>query len=99
MRIQAYLRILSDEATIRAIHKETSVPGATIKQLKARRGADGEDRWWNWATELVDLDLSDIDRGIKALLIQCQPFFPAIKKYQGSETDIYLEVVTRYKEN
>ena len=25
--------------------------------------------------------------------------FPSIKKYEGPETDVYLEIVTRYKEN
>jgi|SRR5579864_1294818 len=96
MRIQAYLRVVSDEATIRAIHKDASIPGATIKQLKAPRGTGGDDWWWNWGTEPVNLDLEDVDRGVKALLLQCRPFFPDIRKYP--ETDIYLEVVTRYDE-
>jgi hypothetical protein len=35
MRSQAYLRILSNEATIRAFHSETDFPHADIKQVKA----------------------------------------------------------------
>ncbi len=90
---------MGDEATIRSLHSETGIPGAAIRQLKAPGGATGDEKRWNWGTAPVDLDLEDVDRGLKALLIQCRPFFPGIKKYQGPETDIYLEVVTRYKEN
>ena len=46
MRIQAYLRVVSDEATIRAIHKDANIPGATIKRLKAPRGTGSDDWWW-----------------------------------------------------
>lgn len=97
MRIQAYLRVLSTEATIRALHTETDVPQASIMQLKARRGKVGDDMWWNWQTERVSVDMDNPDDGLRALLLAHRPIFPIIKKHQGPETDIYLEVVTQYE--
>jgi hypothetical protein len=64
MRIQAYLRILSNEATIRAFHSETDVPHADIQQVKAPN-----DMWWNWQTERVPIDLDNPDAGFRALLL------------------------------
>ncbi len=67
MRIQAYLRILSDEDTILEIEKETSLSNATIKQLKAKRGVLGEEMWWNWETSRVPIDADNPDDGKSAL--------------------------------
>ncbi len=97
MRIQAYLRILSDEDTIREIEKETSLSNATIKQLKAKRGVLGEEMWWNRETSRVPIDADNPDDGLKALLLAHRPIFPIIK-HEGPEADIYLEVVTQYEE-
>ena len=97
MRIQAYLRILSTEATIRALHSETNVPNASIKQVKARRGRVGNEVWWNWQTERVSIDVENPDGGFRALLLVHKPIFRIIKKRQGPETDIYLEAVTQYE--
>ena len=96
MRIQAYLRILSNEATIRALQSETIIPHASIKKLKARRGTV-EDMWWNWQTEPVPIDTGNPDDGFRALLLAHRPIFPIIKRHQGPETDIYLEAVTWYE--
>jgi|SRR5437867_6179929 len=41
MRIEAYLRVLSDEATIRTIHKETNIPDASVRELKGCRAFCG----------------------------------------------------------
>src|SRR5712671_6799929 len=97
MRIQAYLRVLSNEATIRALHSETNVPEARIEQLKARRGKVEDDMWWDWRTQRVPIDTNNPDDGLRALLLAHKPILPIIKRLQGPETDIYLEVVTQYE--
>jgi hypothetical protein len=89
LRIQAYLRILSNEATIRAFHSETNLPHASIKLRKSQ--------CWTWQTERVPIDLENPDDGFKALLLAHRPIFPIFKKHQGPETDIYLEVITQYE--
>jgi hypothetical protein len=98
MHIEAYLRILGDEDTIRAIEKETRLPNASIKQLKARRGVPGEAMWWNWETARTPIDIDNPDDGLRALLLAHRPIFPIIKKHHGPQTDVYLEVVTQYEE-
>ena len=97
MRVEAYLRVLGDEAIIRAIHAETNLPNASIKRLKARRGASEEEMWWNWQTTRTPIEAGNPDDGLRALLEAHRPIFPIIKKNQA-ETDIYLEVVTQYDE-
>ena len=98
MRIQAYLRVLSDEETIRALSKEANLSNASIKQLKARRGMLGEELWWNWETARTPIDIDNPDDGFRALLLAHRPIFPIIKKHHGPQTDVYLEVVTQYEE-
>ncbi len=98
MRIEAYLRILSDEDTIRKIEKETHLSNATIKQVKARRGLTGNEMCWNWETSRVPIDIEKVDDGLKELLLSYSQIFPTIKRHEGPETDIYLEVVMRYEE-
>jgi len=97
MRIQAYLRILSDENTIRAFEKEASVSNASIKRLKASSGLLGNDWWWNWQTAKISIDTDNPDEGLRTLLHAHRPIFPIIKKYQRLEADVYLEVVTQYE--
>lgn len=99
MRMQTYLRVVSDETTICSLQKEANIPGSTVKQPKSSTGGIGEDRWWSWQTAIVDLDLNDEDRGVKNLLIQCRPLLFGIKKHQGPETEVILEVVTHYRQN
>ena len=67
-------------------------------ELKAPIDSIGKEMWWNWQTELVSIDINDTDAGLKELLLAHRSFFPLIKKCEGPETDIYLEVVTQYKE-
>jgi hypothetical protein len=95
--MEAYLRVLGDETTIRAIHAETNLPNASIKRLKARRGTFEEGMWWDWQTERTSIKADNADDGLRALLQAHRPVFPIIKKNQA-ETDIYLEVVTQYDE-
>jgi hypothetical protein len=97
MRIQAYLRILSTEASIRALHSETNLPHASIKETKARRGTVSDDVWWNWQTQQVPIDVENPDDGFRALLLAHKPIFPIIKRWLGPETDVYLEVITQYE--
>jgi hypothetical protein len=97
MHIQAYLRILSTEGTIRALHSETGVAHASIEETKARRGEAGDGVWWYWQTQQVPIDTDNPDDGLRALLLAHRPIFPIIKRHQGPETDIYLEVVTQYE--
>src|SRR4029077_10584877 len=73
-------------------------PNASIKRLKARRGVSDEEMWWNWQTESVPIDIDNTDDGLKELLLAHRQIFPIIRKHEGPETDIYLEVVTRYEE-
>jgi hypothetical protein len=98
MIIHAYIRVLGDEDTIQAIHKETNVPNAKIKRLKARRGTLGDDNWWDWGIEPTKLDTDKPDDGIKAILRRYRPIFPAISKH-AADVDIYVEIVARYSEN
>jgi hypothetical protein len=97
MRIYAYIRVLSNETTIRALHSETNVPHANIEQLKARDG-EGE-FWWNWRTEQVSIDVDNPDDGLNKLLRTYRAYFPTIRKHQGQEAEIYLEVVTQYEKS
>jgi hypothetical protein len=98
MRMQTYLRVVSDETTICSLQREANIPGSTVKQPKSSTGGIGEERWWSWQTAIVDLDLNDEDRGVKNLLIQCRPLLLGIKKYQGPATEVILEVVTHYRQ-
>jgi len=95
MRIEAYLRVVGDEATIRAIHRDTSVRNASIKRLKARRGVSGKEMWWNWRTARTPIEPNHLDDGLRAMLQAHRAIFPVIKRNQ-TKTDIYLEVVTQY---
>jgi len=97
MHIEAYLRILSTEATIRSLHNETKVADASIKETKARRGTVADEVWWNWCTQRVRIDSDRVDEGLRALLLAYKPISPMIKRHQGPETDIYLTVITRYE--
>jgi hypothetical protein len=97
VRIEAYLRVLGDEATIRAIQTDTNLPNASIDRLKARRGASEEEMWWNWQTARTPIEADNPDDGLRALLQAHKPIFPIIKKNQA-ETDIYLEVIMQYDE-
>ena len=98
MRIQAYLRILSTEATIRALHGEAGVANASITETKARRREGDDGVWWNWQTQQVPIDIDNPDDGLRELVLAYKPIFPIIKRYQGPDTDVYLEVVTRYEQ-
>jgi hypothetical protein len=98
MRIEAYLRVLSNEDTIRAIEKETNLPNASVKQLKARRRVIGGEMWWNWQTARVPIDIDNTDDGLKKLLLVHKQIFPIIRKHEGPETDVYLEIVMQYEE-
>lgn len=93
MRIQVYLRVVSDEATVRALDKEASIHGASVRPTKAHR-KDNSGVWWSWQTTYLDID-DDVDTGVKRILTQHRPLFPLIKKHRGAETDVYLEIVTR----
>ncbi len=92
MKVVAYLRLVSDEDTIRKIHEATHVPGASIKQTKAHGGMV-----WNWGTPYIEINEDDIDAEINALLLSYRPLFPVIKQQRNDNTDFYLEMVTHYK--
>jgi len=95
MRISAYIRILSDEATVRRIKDEANISDASVVQLKSKRGS-GEERWWNWQTPKVVIDVDNADAGVNALLSDHRSMFRVAQKYKGPETEIYLEMVTHY---
>jgi hypothetical protein len=97
MRIEAYLRVVGAENTIRTIEKETHLPNASIKQTKAKRDKVGDEMWWNWMTARVPIDIRNTDDELKKLLLAHRSIFPMIKQHE-TETDIYLEVVTQYEE-
>jgi hypothetical protein len=53
--------------------------------------------WWNWRTQRVPIEVSNPDHGLRELLLAHKSIFPIIKRHEGPETDIYLEVVTQYE--
>jgi hypothetical protein len=53
--------------------------------------------WWQWQTQRVPVDVDSLDDGLRAHLLAHKPIFQIIKRHQGPETDIYLEVVTHYE--
>lgn len=98
MRFQAYLRVVNDEGSIRALQEHTNIPDAAIKPLKAPR--EGTDEvWWHWHTAHTDIDSTDIDGGVKELLKKYRPFFTDIRKYRGPEADTTLELVTYHQDH
>jgi hypothetical protein len=98
MQIEAYIRIVGSEATVRAIHSEINVPETRIKETKAPIGAVAGERWWNWMTSRVPVDPDDEDGGLRALLQKYRPFFSTIRAH-SEDTDVYLEVITKYESN
>lgn len=99
MLIEAYLRVLSYEHTILAIHRATNLPNAKVVELKAPvNPVGGKDMYWNWETTRAPINIDDTDKGLKELLLAHRQIFPTIRKYAGPETDIYLEVVMQYEE-
>lgn len=100
MRIEAYLSIGGDERTIRKIHEETKVSGATIRsypKAKARWSVTGEDNPWGWGTTPILLDVDNPDAGLREMLIKYKPIFPTIRKHLEERTAVLLQIVTRYK--
>jgi hypothetical protein len=97
MRIEAYLRIVADENTIRSIHREANLPDASLKQSKAVKGSTGE-VWWNWQTVRTPVNADNPDEGLKSLLQSHKVIFPIIKRHAASEMDVYLQVVSVYEE-
>jgi len=98
VRVEAYIRVLAEENTIRSIHAETNLPNGSIEQLKAPRNVSSAEMWWNWQTKVIPIDADNLDDGLRALLNAHKPIFPIIRRYRGPEVDIYLEVVTHYDE-
>ncbi|MGC1903707.1 MAG: hypothetical protein WA715_07805 [Candidatus Acidiferrum sp.] len=96
MQVYAYLRVLSDETTIRSLHSETNVPNAATKPTKARRGEGDESVWWNWQTRQVSIEADNLDDGLRELLLSHRAIFPMIKRVSDLGADVYLEVVTQY---
>ena len=99
MQIEAYIRILGTEATVRAIHNGVNVPETRIKETKALRGTVEGEKWWNWHSNHVQVDPDDEDSGIRALLLKYRPFFSTIRAHCDQDTDVYLEVVAKYEPN
>ena|SRR5437762_13033591 len=98
MRIRAYLRVVSDEATAHAIQEETAVPEASIRKTKAPIEGTNDKVWWNWGTTTVPIDTDNPDEGLKSLLAAHRHIFPILKKYRDQGAAIYLEMVTEYAE-
>lgn len=93
MRAEAYLRVVGDEAIIRAIAEKTGVATARILQTKAKRPASDE-MWWNWETARIPVDINNTDESLKGLLLGHRQNFAAFQEHQA-DVDIYLELVTR----
>lgn len=98
MQIEAYLRIVSDEHTIRAIHGDTRLIDASIGPLKARKEPGGEGVWWNWQTQRIQIDYENLDGELMTLLETHRPIFLRIREFPGAEIDVYLEIVSHYVE-
>ena len=100
MRTQAYLRVVGEKAAIRALHREVNIPGAAIKEARySAAGTPDDEKWLSWHTAIVDLDPNDENRGIVNLLVECRPLLAALKRHKEPETEVILEVVTRYRPN
>lgn len=88
-----YLRVLADEATVRAIHRDIARSDTSIKETHARRETGGN--WWNWKTSDVEFQsIHDLDEKVCALLTEFRSVFPIIRGHSTTETEIYLEIVT-----
>ncbi len=101
MRMEAYLSIGGDEHTIRAVHEETNIPGASARaypKVKAEWSITGDESPWGWGTAPVVLDVDGPDSGLNAMLIKYRSVFPIIRKHRGPRTGITLQIVTRYKQ-
>jgi hypothetical protein len=60
----------------------------TCLERKRKCGGTGKQR----------TSIDDTDKGLKELLLAHRQILPAIRKYEGPETDTYLEVAMRYEE-
>jgi hypothetical protein len=96
MKIEAYLRVVANEMTVRSIDKEAALQEATAKETKAPIAASGRGRWWNWSTRRVSLDADNPSEGVNQMLLRYRPIFPIIKSRIGSACDAYLQLVTEY---
>lgn len=92
----AYIRVLSDEANVRAIHLATNLSDASIKATKAPKDEHGV--WWNWMTARTEIKESGANDEVTAVLAKYRPFFPLIREHAAADADIYLEIVTQYGE-
>jgi hypothetical protein len=97
MKVEAYIRILGSEARIRALQSAVNVPDASIKETKAPVGGALNTRYWNWATKLVPINSENQDEELKALLLLYRPLFSTIRAQCDCDTDVYLEVITKYE--
>lgn len=95
MKIEAYIRVLSTEQIVHAINRDAKLSTARMIETKAQKGSE---KLWNWQTPNTPIDTNNVDGGVGALLIQHKKIFPVIRNYSGPETDVYLEVVTYYKQ-
>ena len=98
MRLSAYIRVLGDEGTIRRINEEAKAADSAMRPLKARTGV-GDEVWWQWSTKRTAIDVDRADEGLRTVLSSHRSIFPTIRKYKGPRIDIYLEVVSEYREN
>lgn len=96
MRYEVYIRVVGDESSIRALHDHTKEHGTTIEQLKAAKNT-GE-YWWHWKTPKIGIEGNNVNRGIRNLLDQYRALFPAIKAHKDAGDDVYVELVTYYRE-
>lgn len=96
MKIKAYIRVLSDEATIRRVNGQLNIRDSSIAELKSLR-TEGE-HWWNWETIHNPIDIDRVDEELRAFLTQYKTIFPVLKGLSPSEADVYLELSTEYQE-
>jgi len=96
MRVDAYLRIVGDETTIRSIHEVAGLASAVIRPLRAKVDGSNGTVWWEWATTRTLVDPNNVDEHLQRLLLRYRAAFPSIRSLKKPTTEVYLEVVTSY---
>jgi hypothetical protein len=98
VRIEAYIRVVSDERSVRQIQQEAGTSEISISTTKARIGTSNA-VWWNWSTPRVRLDSDSPDRDLKMMLERYRPLFQIVARHRGTNSDVWVELITHYEEH
>ena len=96
MTIDAYLRIVGHESTLLKIQQEADIAGAVTRETNAVIEGSDNSKWWNWETPRISVDPDNVDACLKRMLKSYRSSFQVIQTYKGPETEVYLQLVTKY---